>query len=76
MMEFFTCAFLGTPVWVWLAFIAIAIMLLAFDLGVQHGNDLAGHRRDRQAGGATKPVAHATNAQPRSGRSWRSTSLP
>lgn len=39
MMEFFTSAFLGTPVWVWLAFIAIVIVLLVFDLGVLHRNE-------------------------------------
>ena len=38
-MEFFTSAFLGTHVWVWLAFIAIVIVLLVFDLGVLHRNE-------------------------------------
>jgi tellurite resistance protein TerC len=31
--------FLGTGVWLWLVFIAIVIMLLAFDLGVLHRDD-------------------------------------
>lgn len=39
MLEFFTSAFLGTPIWAWLAFIAIVIVLLVFDLGVLHRNE-------------------------------------
>ncbi len=31
--------FLGTPVWVWVAFVLIVISLLAFDLGVLHKDD-------------------------------------
>ena len=31
--------FLGTPVWLWLAFLAIVLALLAFDLGVLHRDD-------------------------------------
>ncbi len=31
--------FLGKPVWIWLAFIGIAVSLLAFDLGVLHKGD-------------------------------------
>lgn len=31
--------FLSTPVWVWLAFVTIVIVLLAFDLGVLHKDD-------------------------------------
>ncbi|MDY6948565.1 MAG: TerC family protein [Pseudomonadota bacterium] len=37
--EFFAAGFLGKPVWLWLAFIAIVIGLLAFDLGVLHRDD-------------------------------------
>ena len=33
---FFTSPFLGTPGWFWLAFIAIVLALLVFDLGVLH----------------------------------------
>ncbi len=31
--------FLGTPVWLWLSFIAVVVALLAFDLGVLHKDD-------------------------------------
>ncbi len=34
-----TGEFLGTTVWIWLAFIAIVLALLAFDLGVLHHDD-------------------------------------
>ncbi|HEU4458837.1 MAG TPA: TerC family protein [Methylibium sp.] len=33
---FLTAELLGTPTWLWLAFIAIVVALLAFDLGVLH----------------------------------------
>lgn len=35
-MEFLTMAFIGYPLWVWLMFMSIVGMLLAFDLGVLH----------------------------------------
>jgi tellurite resistance protein TerC len=38
-MEFLTSIWLGTPVWFWLAFIALVIALTAFDLGVLHKED-------------------------------------
>ncbi len=38
-MEFLISSFLGTPVWFWLAFIAIVIALTAFDLGILHKED-------------------------------------
>ena len=37
--SFFIADFLGTPAWVWLAFIGIVVSLLAFDLGVLHRGD-------------------------------------
>jgi tellurite resistance protein TerC len=39
LISFFAADFLGTPAWVWLAFIAIVVTLLAFDLGVLHRDD-------------------------------------
>jgi tellurite resistance protein TerC len=38
-MELLTQAWLGTPVWFWMAFIGIVIALTAFDLGVLHKED-------------------------------------
>jgi tellurite resistance protein TerC len=35
-MDFFTSLWLGMPVWIWLAFIATVLAILAFDLGVMH----------------------------------------
>ena len=35
-MEFLFDTWLGMPVWVWLAFVAVVILLLVFDLGVLH----------------------------------------
>ncbi|MCU0753854.1 MAG: TerC family protein [Xanthomonadales bacterium] len=35
-MEFFTHLWLGMPVWVWLSFITVVLLILAFDLGVLH----------------------------------------
>lgn len=35
-MELLTILFLGQPVWMWLAFLGLVIVLLAFDLGVLH----------------------------------------
>lgn len=42
-MEFLELAFLGKPLWMWLAFLAIIVVLLALDLGVLH-------RRQREIG--------------------------
>jgi tellurite resistance protein TerC len=38
-MEFLFLLFLGKPIWMWLAFLAIVIALMAFDLGVLHKDD-------------------------------------
>ncbi len=38
-MEFLTQVWLGTPVWFWLAFVAIVLLLTVFDLGVLHKED-------------------------------------
>ena len=35
-MEFITTLWLGMPVWIWFAFIAVVLTVLAFDLGVMH----------------------------------------
>lgn len=35
-MEFFGALWLGMPVWVWLGFIGVVLLILAFDLGVLH----------------------------------------
>lgn len=35
-MEFLTALWLGMPVWVWLGFIVVVLLILAFDLGVLH----------------------------------------
>ncbi|EFH12067.1 TerC family protein [Pseudoroseomonas cervicalis] len=35
-LEFLTASFLATPVWMWLAFMALVILLLVLDLGVLH----------------------------------------
>lgn len=37
-MDFLFIAFAGTPVWMWLGFLAVVLALLAFDLGVVHRN--------------------------------------
>ena len=39
MIEFLSADWLGTPVWFWAAFLAIVILLTAFDLGVLHKED-------------------------------------
>jgi tellurite resistance protein TerC len=39
MTEFLIASFLGTPVWFWLAFLAIVAALTAFDLGLLHKED-------------------------------------
>lgn len=39
MIEFLMADWLGTPVWFWAAFLAIVIVLTAFDLGVLHKED-------------------------------------
>jgi tellurite resistance protein TerC len=38
-MEFLSLLWLGTPVWMWLLFIAIVVALLVLDLGVLHKGD-------------------------------------
>ncbi|MCT2397946.1 TerC family protein [Novosphingobium mangrovi (ex Huang et al. 2023)] len=38
-MEFLFADWLGTPVWFWLAFVAVVLVLTAFDLGVLHKDD-------------------------------------
>lgn len=35
-MEFLFAIWLGMPVWVWLSFISVVLLILAFDLGVLH----------------------------------------
>jgi tellurite resistance protein TerC len=35
-LAFLDIVWLGTPVWMWLAFVAIVATLLALDLGVLH----------------------------------------
>jgi tellurite resistance protein TerC len=40
-MEFLTADWLGTPAWFWMAFLAIVLILTAFDLGVLHREDKA-----------------------------------
>ena len=42
-MEYLSLIWLGTPIWMWLAFLAIVIALLVLDLGVLH-------RRNREIG--------------------------
>ena len=37
MVELFSTLFMGMPIWVWLAFLAIVITILAIDLGLLHG---------------------------------------
>ena len=38
-MDFLFDSFLGTPVWFWLAFLGIVVLLTAFDLGFLHKED-------------------------------------
>jgi tellurite resistance protein TerC len=38
-MEFLFTDWLGTPVWFWLAFLALVVALTAFDLGILHKED-------------------------------------
>jgi tellurite resistance protein TerC len=38
-MEFLTMDWLGTPVWFWLSFLGIVVVLTAFDLGFLHKED-------------------------------------
>lgn len=40
-MDFLFASWLGTPAWFWLAFLAIVLLLTAFDLGVLHKEDKA-----------------------------------
>ena len=35
-LEFLVASWLGMPVWVWLAFVGVVVLLLVFDLGVLH----------------------------------------
>ena len=35
-MDFFSTVLLGMPLWIWLAFIGVVLVILAFDLGVMH----------------------------------------
>ena len=51
-MEFLDLLWLGKPVWMWLGFIAIVIVLLALDLGVLH-------RKQREIGVAESLVTSA-----------------
>ena len=37
-MELLLSLFMGTPVWIWLVFIAVVLALLVFDLGVLHND--------------------------------------
>lgn len=37
MVELFSTLFMGMPIWVWLAFLAVVITILAIDLGLLHG---------------------------------------
>ena len=39
MLEFLVADWIGTPVWFWLAFLAIVAALTLFDLGVLHKED-------------------------------------
>jgi hypothetical protein len=38
-MEFLFADWLGTPVWLWLAFLGLVVALTAFDLGILHKED-------------------------------------
>ena len=38
-MEFLTIDWLGTPVWFWLSFLGLVVVLTAFDLGILHKTD-------------------------------------
>ena len=40
-MDLFTTMFLGQPLWMWLAFVALVAVLLAFDFGVLHRQNRA-----------------------------------
>lgn len=39
LLLFLNADFMGRPAWIWLAFIAVVVALLAFDLGVLHKDD-------------------------------------
>ena len=39
MIDLLVSGFLGKPVWMWAAFIAVVLLLLAFDLGILNRND-------------------------------------
>jgi tellurite resistance protein TerC len=38
-MDFLHAIWMSTPVWMWLVFLAVVVLLLAFDLGVLHRDD-------------------------------------
>lgn len=38
-MEIFTLLFMGTPLWMWLTFLALVVALLALDLGILNKTD-------------------------------------
>ena len=38
-MDILTSIFLGTPIWMWLTFITIVLVLLAVDLGLVNNGD-------------------------------------
>ena len=38
-MDFLSVVWLGAPVWMWLVFLAVVVLLLAFDLGVLNRDD-------------------------------------
>lgn len=39
LLEFMVLPFMGKPLWLWLAFVAVVVALLAFDLGVLHKDE-------------------------------------
>ena len=45
-LSFLAAEFLGKPAWLWLAFVAIVVALLVFDLGVLHRDDHAIEARE------------------------------
>ena len=51
-MEFLVTDFLGKPLWVWLLFLAIVVVLLALDLGVLH-------RKDKEIGAKESLITYA-----------------
>ncbi len=53
-MDLLIAEFLGTPVWMWAAFMTVVLALLAFDLGVLH--------RDNHVIGVAESVALSVSA--------------